>query len=151
MVKKENRLIQLVGEKPMLTVSVDGVAVEMLWDTGSMVCLMNEKYAKEKFPSKKILSVSEFLKGDQLNLCTANNSRIEVEGVIVLKTRFGNSTVHVPFILTKDDIKEPIVGYNVIEYLSATNKEDILGSFVGMDENKAEAVISLIRRNEGVK
>ena len=150
-VKQRNQLIRLIGEKPMLNCAVDGVQCEALWDTGSMVCLLNWNWAKEKFPKKKVFSVSEFLEGDTLNLCAANNTDVDVEGIMVLKTKIGSSiSIKVPFLLTKDELRQPIIGYNVIEYLSKEDKEEVQKS-LGENMKNAVAAVNLIRRHEGNK
>ena len=78
--KVQNRLIQLIGEKPILKCSLNDVECEALWDTGSKVSLINFDWFEERFPTKPTQSVYEFLEGDNLHLCAANSTNVEVEG-----------------------------------------------------------------------
>ena len=147
----QNRLIQLVGEKPFLNCSLNSVNCDALWDTGSMVSLLSFDWFRERFPDEAILSVSEFLEGDNLHLCAANNTNVQVEGVAILEFSMGdNFKVPVPFLLTKDCLKNPIIGYNVIEHLVSCDKNLELPalmkkSFPVVSDKTAKSVVNLIR------
>ena len=122
--KVQNRLIQLIGEKPILKCSLNDVECEALWDTGSMVSLINFDWFVERFPAKPIQSVHEFLEGDNLHLCAANNTNLEVEGVAILEFSIEkNFNVPVPFLITKNKLNQPIIGYNVIEHVVLSEKK----------------------------
>ena len=42
----QNRLVKLIGSKPLFNCLLNGVETQVLWDTGSMVSLLNSS----KFP-----------------------------------------------------------------------------------------------------
>ena len=86
----KNTLVKLVGEKPIIKCQLKDVDCEALWDTGSMVSLMGLDWFNENFPDEEILSVQDFLEGDNLHLCAANNTIVEVEGVAILNLNIGN-------------------------------------------------------------
>ena len=149
-VKVQNRLIRLIGEKPLLNCSLNGVTCEALWDTGSMVSLVNIDWVKENVPDELIQSVSEFLEGDNLHLCAANNTNVKVEGVVILKFCIGDDLdVPVPFLITKDKLTQPIIGYNVIEHVVLSDTQNIpklmKKSFPVISKTNVESVINLIR------
>ena len=135
--KVQNRLIQLIGEKPILKCSLNDVECEALWDTGSMVSLINFDWFEERFPAKPIQSVHEFLEGDNLHLCAANNTNLEVEGVAILEFSIEkNFNVPVPFLITKNKLNQPIIGYNVIEHVVLSEKKG------GGGNNKMQSPLS---------
>ena len=49
-VKTRNKLVKLIGEKPVVKCILDGVHCEVLWDTGSMITLVDAKWVKKYFP-----------------------------------------------------------------------------------------------------
>ena len=150
-VNMRNRLVRLIGEKPMVNCTLNGEECCGLWDTGSMVSLLNKDWFKEKFPEENVLSVSEFLEGDNLNLCAANNTKVEVEGVAVVAFGFGeNFKVNVPFLITKDQLNQPIIGFNVIEHIVLSGNESVptvLKNLLMVSKNSATSIASIIREN----
>ena len=118
--KMKKQMMKLVGEKPVLTCYLGGKQVEVLWDTGSMVSLVDREWVKEQFPEEKVYSVSEFLERD-LHVRAANSTKIECDGVILLPFSLKGDDCEdgfmVPILVTKQKIAEPILGYNVIEHL----------------------------------
>ena len=74
--KLKDRLIQLVGEKLMLNCQINGSNVEALWDTGSMVAMGEEEWVKAIAPDSGIMTLEEFLEGDNLHLYAANNTQV---------------------------------------------------------------------------
>ena len=89
-----------------------------LWDTGSMVSVINEHWLKSNFSNDNIFPSEEF-PGTPLDLRTANNTKLNVEGVAVLdfSLKRASEKVKVPFIVTNEYLENPIFGYNLIEHL----------------------------------
>ena len=116
--KMKLKLVRLVGERPLVTIYLEGKKIQGLWDTGAMISLIDKKFLKENFPKAEVVSISEFT-GDGLTLSAANKSEIDVEGVAVLD--FGvnseDGLFRVPFLVTPQEISSPIIGYNTIEHL----------------------------------
>ena len=48
--KTRKKLVRLVGDKPVLQCRLGGKEVEVLWDTGSMVSLVDRRWMKENLP-----------------------------------------------------------------------------------------------------
>ena len=147
-VKKKNELIRLVGEKAVVNCVLGGVSESVLWDTGAMVSLVGKEWVESNFPNTDVLAVSDFLEGDDLHLCTANNSEVTVEGVVVLNFGLGSVSVQVPFVVSVDQLNQPIIGYNVIEHLVRMEKEklppELQLSIPSLSLSKAQAVVNLI-------
>ena len=89
-----------------------------LWDTGSMVSVINKHWLKSNFSNDNIFSSEEFL-GTPLDLRTANNTKLNVEGVAMsdFLLKRTSEKVKVPFIVTNEYLENPIFGYNLIKHL----------------------------------
>ena len=73
---KLNRdIVRLVGERPVINVLLDGVDCKCLWDTGSMVSLINEDFLKENGLGNTMHTVQDFME-NKLNLSAANNTEV---------------------------------------------------------------------------
>ena len=75
-----NHLVKLVCEKPLLHCSIGGEVCDALWDTGAMVSMVSVNLLKE-----------EFLDGDKLKLCAANNTNVNVDSVALFEVQMGCS------------------------------------------------------------
>ena len=118
--KTRKKLIRLVGDKPILRCRLGGKEVEVLWDTGSMVSLVDRRWIKENIPEAVIHPVADFLEPHENDLClkAANSTKVKFDGVAVLEFAVGEGNgFAVPVLVASNDINEPILGYNVIEYL----------------------------------
>ena len=58
---------------------------------GSMISLMNKRVVEEKFPNVKIHSVEEFL-GTGLKLSAANQTELQIEGIVLMDFGVKNRT-----------------------------------------------------------
>ena len=126
--KMKLKLIRMVGERPLVDVLLNGDAVEGLWDTGSMISLMNRQFLEEQFPGVEIHSVAKFLDSEEsLTLTTANQTEMSVDGVALLNFGVENSPdlFQVPFVVTSEPVSKTIIGYNIIEYLASNCKDQV--------------------------
>ena len=123
--RTKKKLMRLVGEKPVVTCNLGEKKADVLWDTGSMVSLVDRKWLAKNFPDAEIISVAEFLE-EKLELRAANSTSIALDGVVVLDFSLseGSETIRVPFVVTSQNLMEPILGYNVIEHLLLEGKMD---------------------------
>ncbi len=117
-VKVRKKLLKLVGEKPVLQCRLEGKEVDMLWDTGSMISVVDRKWLKRIFPGAIIHSVSQFT-DKELHVQAANSTKIRFDGVVVFGFGLGEleESFAVPVLVSSDEMSEPILGYNVIEHL----------------------------------
>ena len=110
----KRKMVKLVGEKPMLNCYYGGKSVHVLWDTGSMVSMVDRHWLRENFPDEKVYSVEEFL-GTSLHLQAANATTIKFDGVVILRFSLEEEGGFlVPFLVSSDAMENPILGYNVI-------------------------------------
>ena len=123
--KYQSRIVQLIGERPLVDVGLDDVIAKCLWDTGSQISLMSQKFKDENFSDKKMHTVHEFL-GNKLSVSAANNSKVPIEGVILVDISIGGAKLfEVPFLVTKENLENQILGYNVIKHLVLNNQNAV--------------------------
>ena len=143
-------IIRLVGERTLVDVRLDGISCKCLWDTGSMISLINMKFLKGYIPNKKIYSIKEFLDNKFLSLSAANNTEVPIEGVVLLDFAVDNATLfQVPFLVTNENLSNPIIGYNTIEHL-VLNYKNVIPSMMKMLQclsvDTAKSMISAIEK-----
>ena len=108
--KTRNKVMKLVGNKPMLSCYLGEKPFEVLWDTGSMISLVDRGWVQENFPEEKIYSVSEFLEDSELRVQAANATTIKFDGVMLLKFSVdGGEGFDVPVLIASGEISEPIL------------------------------------------
>ena len=74
---------KLVGNKPTIRCYLDGIESQLLWDTGSMVSIVDRAWVKNRFSYQTILPVSMFV-DETLQLKAANSLEIKFDGVLFL-------------------------------------------------------------------
>ena len=91
-----------------------------------MVSMVSTSWLEKNSKDTKIMTVEEFLEGDSLHLCAANNTNVDVEGVVILNFGIGSSCeVPVPFLVSKNELNTPIIGYNVISEVVQLNLKEL--------------------------
>ena len=144
------KIARLVGQKPMLRCQFNGEWVDALWDTGSMITLVDRVWLKENFADEEVIPVEEFLEGENLTVRAANKSLIPFDGVVVLRFSLGegHEGFWVPVLVSRNPITEPIIGYNVIEHLVVNRepgeREMLKSCLKGGDLADLSALIALI-------
>ena len=114
---KENKeIIDLVGEKPLVEICLQGIPLKCLWDTGSQISVISRKLLNKYWPGRKLHSMVEFL-GRKLGVSTANNTELPVEGIVLLDFLIGDISFTVPFLVTKEDLSNTIIGSNIMKHL----------------------------------
>ena len=162
--KKQAAIAKLVGRKCSIRCLINDADVEALWDTGAQVSIIPEHVLSDKLPKLKIRDISELLGVDSgLNLTAANGTSIPYKGWIEIKFRLNREDekeVTVPFLVTPEQLQQPIIGYNVIELFvqsednnslgSSTTVQSITASFNNVGEENAEQLVNLIySKDEG--
>ena len=116
--RTKKKLLRLVGRKPLLSCVLDGKKAEVLWDTGSMISMVDRVWLDKNFPNTEIKPITDFME-EELEVRAANSTTIQLDGVVVLDFSLADEgeTVSVPFVVSSRKLVEPILGYNVIEDL----------------------------------
>ena len=148
---QQMKLVKLIGLKPMINFTLNELYFtklyfEGLWDTGSMVSLLNLDWLKTEFNDIQIDSITIFVgdKSPNLTLRTADNTEMKIIGIVTFDFSIPNleNKFTVPFIVTSNDIANPIIGFNIFEHLVKESSSDsfnpISNIFPNMKENKTE-------------
>ena len=129
---------------------------EGLWDTGSMISLISKTWLDFEFPKQTVYPIESFIGAGEgeFSLKAANNSEIDIEGIVLFDFGISNhdEKFTVPFIVTNQNIDNPIIGYNIIEHI-ITNIPDqkhnpvLTKMFPKLNPEKTEPVVNLIQAN----
>ena len=149
------QVVRLVEEKPLLNFEIESKKFQGLWDTGSMVCLGSQDWLGEHFPNHELYPVSGFAKrSDPITLCAANGSELVLQGVVILKVSspFHNVIVDAPFLVSVNDLENPIIGFNLISYLIENSSSQSLSTrafmkAIPMPKVNAKALVSVIQND----
>lgn len=127
-VDSQSHLVALVGKQCIVDCYIQGHQTQALWDTGSQVCIVDEKWKKKYLPHEKLRDVSELLDApDDLKISAANGQNIPYKGFI--EVTFGLAAeganpkeLVVPMLVMKGgSLSQPILGFNVIEQILKTS------------------------------
>ena len=148
---QQQEIVQLVGRRCEVNCQIGGEDTNALWDTGAQVSLISTKWLTENKINYEIQDLSSVL-GCGLDVEGVTGSRIPYKGVTVLEFGMGNTKLNVPFLVTKEKLIQPIVGYNVISTIaesgaSSTGDDgvnDIQQGFTQLSREKAEALVNCL-------
>ena len=116
--KQRNKIAKLVGERCMVDCRIGGSKESALLDSGAMVSLSGKRWLKQRGFRGKIHDIKELLgENSDLELAGVGGNDIPYERYVMMEVEIGGNTVVVPFLVTKEDIQSPIIGYNAIKKL----------------------------------
>ena len=128
--KNYQQIVKLIGDKCLITCSLQGTKMQALLDTGARVSIISKSILAEHFPEEEIHDVSELLGNDTaLNLKTANGSALPYSGYVVLSFSLQDGTsnnLKVPMLVTNTTIDGVIIGYNVLEEMINSHSDNSL-------------------------
>ena len=149
----QNRLVKLIGRKPLFSCQLEGVMEKFLLDSGSMISLLNKGWVSSTFPSIEIRPLSDFLEEEEVSVrfTAANNTEVEMVGCVVLNFTLGEISFPVPFLVTDSELTHPIIGFNVLENVIRTGKpEDVVNLLVGssqdMEPDNIKVMVNLVNQ-----
>ena len=155
--RQQERIVKLVGRKCVVDCYLDDKPTEVLWDTGAQVSIVSEDFLESQLPTVQRRDIKQLLGTEgSVSLQAANGTDIPYCGWVEIGVRLTNENeteIRVPFLVTKENIEQPIIGFNVIELMvrNTESKEDdvLLGrmsrSFKMSKSGDMQALISLIR------
>ena len=152
------KLVKLIGHKPVINFMLNDKNFEGLWDIGSMIRLLNVDWLKTEFNDIQIGLIDKFVgdKSPNLTLRPADNTEMKIIGIVTFHFSIPNlqNKFTVPFIVTSNNIVNPIIDFNIIEHLVKESSSDsfnpISNIFPNMKENKTELIMNLIQENSQV-
>ena len=159
--KQHATVSKLMGKRCTVSCQLNSVDTMALWDTGAQVSIISKGWLTENLPEETIQAIGDLL-DQKLELKAANGTTIAYEGWVELQFRLNNSdadsSLNVPFLVTREKLDMPLIGYNVIEELvngkvtltPVPESQNLLlksisSSFHNIDCSKAEALVSFIQ------
>ena len=152
--KEQSSLISLVGRRCLVSGFIDEIPVEGLWDTGSQVSIVSKHWVDKFHGDKKIRPISDLLDKVELNLHAANGTEIPYMGWISCSFHLKDSTefVNVPFLVSRQKLEHPFIGYNIIEELCSQAEENknsvqesLISSLTGTTANNVDALVNFVK------
>ena len=150
----QNRLVKLIGDKPLLDCTIGGVGSKGLLDSGSQISSLGLEWVRERFPDVELLPIADFLEqGENVKFTAANNTEVPMVGCVILDFAIGKCSFPVPFLVTESKLAQPIIGYNVIKnYIKEAAPGDVIHSLVSSigntDEKRVKAMVNLIDQSD---
>ena len=131
---------------------------QVLWDTGAQVSIVSEGFLQSQLSSVQIQDVERLLGSNgSISLQAANGTDIPYCGWAEIGVRLSNENeaeIIVPFLVTKENIEQPIIGFNIIDLMVKNTDGEVDGdkllgrmmkSFHQSRDNDIQALISIIR------
>ncbi len=145
-----SKLVSIVGEKCLICCLLNGNKTQILWDTGAQVSLITESHLQRFSPKATVEDIATLL-DNNLRLTAANGTDIPFCGWVKLPFQLENSntTLLVPFLVTKERLDTPIIGYNVIAELSKQKGFSALNSqlFPGVANVDINQVTGILQKS----
>ena len=111
---KNSKMIKLVSEKCLVECFLNGNKTLGLWDTGSQISILSQKYLNDNFPQLEVKNLEELLGEEiELDLRAANNSSIPYSGYVERELNVCSKDspgLLVPFLVTKSRFDRPLSG-----------------------------------------
>ena len=155
-VGRPRKVTSLVGRQCLVECYLNGHHLQALWDTGSQVSVIDERWKEEYFPTTRLRDVSEILDShDDLTLTAANGTEMPYLGWIETVFQLASETdqaeeLIIPVLVMKGwHLSHPIIGFNVIEHiLTKTEKtkryHTVRKAFPSLKRNKVRAFIQAV-------
>ena len=119
MAKKQSTVTGLVGKKCIINCYLQGKKAEVLWDTGSQICAIDEAWKARHLPDIKLRNIAEIIDPlDPLQVEAANGTEIPYVGWVELTFKLAADAeeLHIPVLIIQGHQQShPIIGFNVIE------------------------------------
>ena len=159
--KQKHKVTGLIGEKCLIKVLLNNKLSSVLLDTGAQVSVINDKYLRENFPHVAEYHVNELLdEPDSLRVQWGNQTDIPFSKYTVTNLCIGEGEdkyhLDVPFLITADQISNPILGFNTIKHIAQTTDDKLLiklcqTSFDQTDVNRIQAFVNLLQTPDSVE
>ena len=139
----------------MVDCQIGEVSTQALWDTGAQVSLLSLSWLNKHVKDYKLNDLESVL-GGKLEVEAVGGKRIPYEGYVQLDFKMGTSRLAVPFLVTKESLLHPLIGYNVIEMIAKSDVKsdgssefkDFQKGFTGITDEKMNALINFLKTEE---
>ena len=158
--KQQDYVAKLVGRKCSVQCYLNDKLMEVLWDTGAQVSLISEDVLKSQLPSVQVRDICQLLDTQgSISLQAANGTDIPYSGWAEIDLELVADTetkIKVPFLVTKENIDQPLIGFNVIELIVKEDHgkrddklvEKLENSFIHCERKNIPALVNFIRSSD---
>ena len=138
-----------MGRKCTAQCLIGRVPSNVLWDTEAHVSLVSEQWLKANLTGNYNIGSLENLLKKKLCVEVVGGHAIPYKGVSTLQVKLNSSDVEVevPFLVTQDDILQPILGFNVIETLvnKGVDNKALYTCVSDVSVDRIESVVNLLQ------
>ena len=155
-----HKVTSLVGRQCLVECFLNGHQVQVLWDTGSQVSIIDERWKQEYWPSARLKDVSEIIDSpDNLILTAANGTEmpylgwIEVSFQLATETEWAEELIIPVLVMKGRHRSHPIIGFNVIEHILTKTERNrqyyaVRKAFPNLKRNKVKAFIQAVSADQ---
>ncbi len=140
-------MTNLVGKRCVITCQLNG---KTLWDTGAQVSIVSQDFMNKNFPSAIVKDISELI-NVQLDFTAANGTQIPYLGWCEIDfSIINNETLVVPFLIAKEVVRLPLIGYNVIEEFvkNGISSNELKSALADVSSVNCTSLVDLIKSND---
>ena len=151
-----HKVTSLVGRQCLVECYLNGHQLQALWDTGSQVSVIDERWKEQYLPNARLRDVSEILDlPDNLTLTAANGTDMPYLGWVETTFQLGSEIdqtkeLIIPVLVMKGfHLSHPLIGFNVIEHILAKTEKTkqystVKKAFPSLKRNKVRAFIQAV-------
>ena len=147
--EQQKHLVQLVGRRCVVSCGIGGKRSRSLWDSGSQVSLVSFRWLKQNIGDVEIRDISELLDAE-LQIEGVDGNVLPYMGYVILEFQMGTATLFVPFLVTKENLSQPLIGFNVIETLAkqGVHLKEFKEGFGEVSEDNLSALVNFLKTTE---
>ena len=128
--RQQERIAKLVGRKCSVQCYLNDKPLEVLWDTGAQLSILSEGFLKSQLSCIHIKDIEQLVGSNgSISLQAVNGTDIPYSGWAEIGVRLSNENeaeIRVPFLVTKEVIEQPIIGFNVIELMVKNTEDEVM-------------------------
>ena len=90
--KQQNKLVNLVGRKCIVTCSINGIPTDALLDTGAQITCISSDWKEQNLPKLKLQPIERLLGISDLELQAVNGTTVPCVGWVETSFAFGEES-----------------------------------------------------------
>ena len=150
--KEQTQMARLIGSKCNINCNLESVPTVALLDTGAQVCMINVNQLKKEYKAE-IQSLSTILdEPDHLEVQWGSRQSIPFVGwanmTFTVREEEDCAEIQVPFLVTTEEIPNPIIGFNVVRALMVSGNEQsvikLLKAALDKDTETAQSIYNIM-------
>ena len=150
--EQERVVVSLVGRRCRMRCKIKGRKVQCLMDSGAQVSLLSLRWLKRNLQDFQIEDISTVMDGE-LEVEGVNGKSIPYVGIVRLPVDIGNFALEVPFLVTQEQIVDPIIGFNVLQEMIGETEADqgisnLRHAFQHLTEAQTEALVNCLLKKD---